>query len=55
MTRTPAPPSEPTHPLLRRRSIDPVTAILTVLFSLLVAPYAALLLGLVWPIGDVLP
>ncbi len=41
--------------LLNRRAIDPVTAILTVLFALIVAPYAALLLGLVWPIGDVLP
>jgi hypothetical protein len=36
------------HPLLRPRTITPLTAVLTVLFSAIVAPYVAILSFLVW-------
>jgi hypothetical protein len=38
------------HPLLKPKTVRPVTAILTVLFALLVAPYVAFLSTLVWPL-----
>jgi hypothetical protein len=40
----------PHPPLLRDPTIRPTTAILAILFSLLVAPYVAFLSTLVWPL-----